>query len=117
MYAVIKDNGKQYKVKPGDNIWVDLKKDTNSGDTIEFDNVLLYSNDDTVEIGKPLVPDIKVLGEIKGEKKGKKMVVMKFRRRKDSRTKKGHRQHYTEVKIKEIACAGGASATATTETE
>ncbi len=102
MYAVIKDNGKQFKVKPGDSIWVDLKKDVNVGDPIEFDKVLVYSGDDDVKVGTPLVPDIKVVGKVEGERKAKKITVMKFRRRKDSRTKKGHRQHYTQVNIQEI---------------
>ena len=102
MYAVIKDNGKQYKVKPGDNIWIDLKEENTKGNTIEFNDILLYSNDSETKVGTPLVSDVKVIGEIKGMRKGKKLVVMKFRRRKDSRTKKGHRQKYTEVNIKEI---------------
>lgn len=102
MYAVIKDNGKQYKVKTGDTIWLDLKEETKKGDTIEFNDVLLYSNDNETKVGTPLVTDVKVVAEIKGMKKGKKLVVMKFRRRKNSRTKKGHRQKYTEVNIKEI---------------
>lgn len=105
MYAVIKDNGKQYKVKTGDNIWLDLKEDTKKGDIIEFNDILLYSTENETKIGTPLVPDVKVVAEVKGMKKGKKLVVMKFRRRKDSRTKRGHRQKYTEVNIKEIVHA------------
>ena len=106
MYAVIKDKGKQYKVKTGDNIWLDLNEDSKEGDLIEFNDILLYSNDDDTKVGTPLVPNVKVVAEVKGMKKGKKLVIMKFRRRKDSRTKNGHRQKYTEVNIKEIVNTG-----------
>ena len=102
MYAVIKDKGKQFKVKTGDNIWLDLKEDSKEGDLIEFNDILLYSNDDETKVGTPLIPNMKVVAEVKGMRKAKKLVIMKFRRRKDSRTKNGHRQRYTEVNIKEI---------------
>ncbi|MGR3317064.1 MAG: 50S ribosomal protein L21 [Candidatus Anammoxibacter sp.] len=106
MYAVIKDKGKQYKVKTGDSIWLDLNEDSKEGDLIEFNDILLYSNDDETKVGTPLVSNVKVVAEVKGMKKGKKLVIMKFRRRKDSRTKNGHRQKYTEVNIKEIVSTG-----------
>ncbi|MGR3177041.1 MAG: 50S ribosomal protein L21 [Candidatus Anammoxibacter sp.] len=106
MYAVMKDKGKQYKVKTGDNIWLDLNEDSKEGDLIEFKDILVYSNDDETKVGTPLVPNVKVVAEVKGMKKGKKLVIMKFRRRKDSRTKNGHRQKYTEVNIKEIVSTG-----------
>lgn len=102
MYAVIKDSGKQFKVKPGDRIWVDLKPDIADGETIEFNEVLMFSKDGVAEVGAPLLPNVKVVGNVKGIKKAKKVITMKFRRRKDSRTKRGHRQKYTEVNIKEI---------------
>ena len=106
MYAVMKDKGKQYKVKTGDNIWLDLNEDSKEGDLIEFNDILVYSNDDETKVGTPLVPNVKVVAEVKGMKKGKKLVIMKFRRRKDSTTKNGHRQKYTEVNIKEIVSTG-----------
>lgn len=102
MYAVIKDGGKQYRVKPGDRIWVDMKEDMNEGDTIEFEEVLLCSKDNSTIVGTPVIPETKVIGVVEGLKKGKKQIIMKFRRRKNSRTKKGHRQKYTQVNIKEI---------------
>lgn len=111
----MKDNGRQFKVKPGDNIWVDLKKETNVGDSIEFDNILVYSKDDDVRIGKPLVPDVKVVGQVEGNKKSKKLTIMKFRRRKDSRTKNGHRQNYTEISIKDIVNGNSADSNASEE--
>ena len=102
MYAIMKDNGRQYKVKTGDRIWLDLKDDTVEGDILEFNDILVYSNDDETTVGTPLVEGVKVVAEVKGMRKAKKLVVMKFRRRKDSRTKRGHRQRYTEVNIKDI---------------
>lgn len=103
MYAVIKDGGNQYKVEPGESIRVELKGDVKKGDTLEFNNVLMVSKDDgETLIGRPTIENAKVISEVQGEVKGKKLVVMKFRRRKDSRTKRGHRQKYTRIKIKEI---------------
>ena len=102
MYAVIRERGKQYKVEPGKIIEIDLKEDTKKGDTLELTDVLMVSKDGETQIGTPTVENAKVISEVQGHTKGKKLVVMKFRRRKDSRTKRGHRQKYTKIKIKEI---------------
>ena len=102
MYAVIRERGKQYKVEPGKSIEIDLKEDTKKGDTLELTDVLMVSKDGETQIGTPTVENAKVISEVKGHTKGKKLVVMKFRRRKDSRTKRGHRQKYTKIKINEI---------------
>ena len=102
MYAVIKDRGKQYKVEPGEIIRIDLKEDLKKGDTFEFEDVLLVSKEVKTSVGKPTVENAKVISEVQGHVKGKKLIVMKFRRRKDSRTKVGHRQKYTRVKITEV---------------
>ena len=101
MYAVIRDRGREFTVREGDTIRIDRNR-LEKGEAIEFDEVLLYSGKDGVEVGRPLVSDVKVAGEVQGEVKGKKAVLLKFRRRKDSRTKKGHRQKYTSVKITSI---------------
>jgi large subunit ribosomal protein L21 len=101
MYAVIRDRGKEFKVHEGDVIQLE-KNGLARGQTIEFDEVLLCSGEDGVEIGQPLVSGAKVTGEVLGETKGKKTVVLKFRRRKDSRTRKGHRQTFTSVRITSI---------------
>ncbi len=102
MYAVIRERGKQYKVEPGKSIEIDLKENAKKGDTLELTDVLMVSKDGETQIGTPTVENAKVISEVQGHTKGKKLVVMKFRRRKDSRTKRGHRQKYTKIKINEI---------------
>ena len=101
MYAIIEDGGKQYKVGEGETVLLE-KKAVEPGESITLDRVLMLSKEGDVRIGKPLVEGAKVTGTVKGEEKGKKLVVMRFRRRKDSRTKTGHRQHYTAVTIDAI---------------
>ncbi len=102
MYAVIREGGKQYKVEPGKSIEIDLKGNANKGDTIEHTEVLMVSKDGETQVGTPTVENAKVISEVQGHTKGRKLIVMKFRRRKDSRTKRGHRQKYTRIKVKEI---------------
>jgi len=102
MYAVIEDRGRQYKVSEGDVVRVD-RRDAEPGDKIEFDHVLLVSGDDGVQVGKPTVAGAGVAGVVEGEVKGRKVVTMHFRRRKDSRTRTGHRQKYTAVRIESIS--------------
>ncbi len=102
MYAVVKNKGKQYKVEPGKSLDIDLNGNLKKGDILEFEDVLMISKEGETVIGKPTVENAKVISEVQGHVKGKKIVVMKFRRRKDSRTKNGHRQRYTRVKVNEI---------------
>ncbi|MCP5002610.1 MAG: 50S ribosomal protein L21 [Planctomycetes bacterium] len=102
MYAVVKNKGKQYKVEPGKSLDIDLNGNLKKGDILEFEDVLMISKEGETVIGKPTVENAKVISEVEGHVKGKKIVVMKFRRRKDSRTKNGHRQRYTRVKVSEI---------------
>ncbi len=102
MYAVIREGGKQYKVEPGESIEIDLRANAKKGDTLEHTDVIMISKDGDTQIGTPNVENAKVISEVQGHSKGKKLTVMKFRRRKDSRTKRGHRQKYTKVKISEI---------------
>ena len=101
MYAVIRDKGREFKVGEGDVIQLDRKR-LEKGETIEFDEVLLYSDEKGVQVGQPLLSEAKVTGEVLDEVKGKKEIILRFRRRKDSRTKKGHRQKFTAVRIKSI---------------
>lgn len=102
MHAVIKTGGKQYTVNPGDILDVELLSG-NPGDAIEFNEVLMVSNDKgEVQIGSPLVDQAVVKAKIVKETKGKKIVVFKFKRRKDYRNKNGHRQRYTTVEITDI---------------
>jgi large subunit ribosomal protein L21 len=102
MYAVIRERGKQYKVEPGNVIEIDLKDNAKKGDTLEHNEVLMVSKDGETQIGAPTIENAKVISEVQGHTKGKKLIVMKFRRRKDSRTKNGHRQKYTKIKITDI---------------
>ena len=101
MYAIIKDGGRQYKVEEGQEVEVDYR-DGSRGDEIRFDDVLLISDDDGVSFGKPTVDGASVTAEVIGATFGKKLVVQKFRRRKNSRTKTGHRQMYIKVRISKI---------------
>ena len=102
MQAVIRTGAKQYLVKPGDVINVELLKSAEK-DEVEFDDVLMVSDSqDNVRVGAPNVEGAKVIGKILGEVKGKKIVVFKFKRRKGYRKKQGHRQKYTSVEITEI---------------
>ncbi len=100
MYAVIESGGKQYRVSPGDVVKLE-KIDVPVGEEVVFEQVLLVKNDQTI-VGNPLVAGAKVLGEVVEQGKGKKIIVFKYKRRKGYRKKRGHRQLYTAVKIKEI---------------
>lgn len=99
MQAVIKTGGKQYIVKPGDVIDIE-KIEGEKGDTVNFEEVLLVTDDDnSTQVGKPVVENAKVEGKILGQKKGDKIIVFKFKRRKGYRRKAGHRQKLTSVEI------------------
>jgi len=101
MYAVIKTGGKQYRVAEGQKLRVE-KLTGNAGDKVTFDEVLLVGGD-SPQIGLPLVKGASVAAEIVGQDRGKKIVVFKFKRRKNYRRKNGHRQPYTELKITGIS--------------
>ncbi|CBV41193.1 50S ribosomal protein L21 [Halomonas elongata] len=102
MYAVIKSGGKQYRVQEGQTLKLE-KLEVPTGDTIEFDEVLLVGNDDDVTVGAPNVDGAKVSAEVVSHGRGEKVKIIKFRRRKHSMTRKGHRQWFTEVKITGIS--------------
>jgi large subunit ribosomal protein L21 len=97
MYAVIKTGGKQYRVTEGQILRVE-KLPGNEGDKVTFGEVLLIGGD-TPKIGQPHVQGASVAAQITSHDRGKKIVVFKFRRRKNYRRKNGHRQPYTELKI------------------
>lgn len=103
MHAVIKTGGKQYVVKPGDII--DIEKISGEpGEDVNFEEVLLVSADgEDVKVGSPVVESAKVEGKIIRQKKGEKIVVFKFKRRKGYRKKAGHRQNLTSVEITSIS--------------
>ncbi len=101
MYAVIDQNSKQYKVSVGDKIRLDTPHDE-SVKTITFDRVLLVGGEGDAKIGAPAIAGAKVVAEVIGAVKGKKLVTQKYARRKGYHKKIGHRQNYTEVKITAI---------------
>ena len=100
MYAVIKTGGKQYRVSTGDKLRVE-KLPGNVGDAVTFDQVLLVGGE-ALKLGKPLVGGAKVEAKITGQGLGKKLIVFKFRRRKNYRRKNGHRQPFTALEIVNI---------------
>jgi large subunit ribosomal protein L21 len=100
MYAVIKTGGKQYKVEKGDKLRVE-KLAGSVGDAVTFDQVLMVAGE-ALKLGKPLVGGAKVEAKIVGQGLGKKLVVFKFRRRKNYRRKNGHRQPFTALEITSI---------------
>ncbi|CAC9925576.1 ribosomal protein L21 [Aedoeadaptatus nemausensis] len=102
MYAVIETGGKQYTVQEGDLVKVE-KLDANEGDAVTFDKVLLVARDGEVNVGKPYVNDAKVEAKVLKQAKAKKVVVYKFKAKKNERKKKGHRQPYTLVEIGKLA--------------
>ncbi|MCI5725024.1 MAG: 50S ribosomal protein L21 [Fusobacterium gastrosuis] len=101
MYAVIKTGGKQYKVTEGDVLRVEkLNAEVNA--TVELNEVLLVANSDNVKVGSPLVEGAKVVVEVLSQGKGPKVVNFKYKPKKASHRKKGHRQLFTEVKVVSI---------------
>lgn len=106
MYAVIKTGGKQYKVSQGDTIRVE-KLPAAEGDSIAFDTVLMIADGDKIQLGAPTIEGSSVSASVVKHGRGKKVEIIKFRRRKHYRKQAGHRQDYTEV---EITAIGGQAA-------
>ena len=104
MYAVIKTGGKQYRVAANDVLDVE-KLDGDAGSTLEFTDVLMVGEGESVTIGTPLVAGAKVTAELVAQTRGPKLIAFKKRRRKNSRRKKGHRQDLTRVRITDITGA------------
>ena len=101
MYAVIESCGKQYKVAEGDVVFFE-KLDAEEGKKVAFDKVILVSNDKKIEVGAPYVKGIKVEGKVVSHGKGKKILVYKYKAKKNYRRTQGHRQPYTKVEITKI---------------
>ncbi len=102
MYAVIQTGGKQYRVSEGLKLKVE-KLDVAEGDSIELDKVLMVANGDDIKIGAPYIDGGKVTATVKSHGRGKKVKIIKFRRRKHHMKRQGHRQSYTELEITGIA--------------
>lgn len=102
MYAIFTTGGKQYRVSQGDKLDIE-KLDVEEGATVDFENVLMVSNDDAVQIGAPYVAGGKVTATVTEQGRGKKVEIIKFRRRKHHQKRTGHRQYITKVEITAIS--------------
>lgn len=105
MFAIIEVGAKQFTVKKGDTITVE-KLDALPQEEVVLDKVLLLSKDKKVEVGQPYVKEARVTAEVLRQLKGEKKITFKYRRRKASHTKRGHRQRLTQLRIKEISAEG-----------
>jgi len=104
MYAVFEDGSRQYRVQEGDVVKVDFRE-ADIGSPLEFGRVLLYQSDADTKIGQPLLAGARILGEVV-DHPSTKLYIQHFRRRKNYRRLKGHRQPYTSVKINHILLPG-----------
>lgn len=101
MYAIIETGGKQYKVSEGDTLYVE-KLPATEGETVHFDKVLLVSGENGVQLGNPVVKGATVSARVEEHGRGKKIVVFKYKPKKNYSRKQGHRQPYTKVTIEKI---------------
>ena len=101
MYAIIESCGKQYKVSEGDVVFFE-KLDAEEGKKVTFDKVILVSEEGKVQVGAPYVKGVKVEGKVVSHGKGKKILVYKYKAKKNYRRTQGHRQPYTKVEITKI---------------
>lgn len=101
MYAVIQTGGKQYRVQEGDFVYVE-KLDNEVGETVKFD-VLLVADGDQISVGTPIVDGAVVEGKVVAHGKGQKIIVFKYKSKKNVRKKNGHRQPFTKVEITRVA--------------
>lgn len=102
MYAVINSGGQQYRVMEGQKLRL-AKLTADVGTTVDFDRVLMLANGDDIQLGRPLLEGHKVVATVISHGRGKKIRIIKFRRRKHHMKQMGHRQDYTEVQITKIA--------------
>ena len=101
MYALVEIKGKQFKAQKGTLLKID-KIDQIKGESVDFDRVLLLHDDDSVKIGTPYVKDVAVKVTVEDHLKDRKVLVKKFRRRKNYRRTRGHKQQYTLVRVDDI---------------
>ncbi len=101
MYAIVETGGNQYKVAKGNLIRVE-KIEGEVGKKVELDRVLLIKGKDGIKLGTPTLTGAKVVGKIRSQDRGEKIVILKFKRRKKYRRKQGHRQYYTLIEIEKI---------------
>jgi large subunit ribosomal protein L21 len=102
MYVIFRALGKQFRAEKGQTLRVPLMETAEPGAKVTFGEVLLASDGDAITAGQPLVEGAAVEAEVLGHVKGEKIVIFKFKRRKNYRRKQGHRQRYTEVRITDV---------------
>jgi len=101
MYAVVRSGGKQYRVEPGQRVRVE-KLAGSVGDAVELGEVLMIGGEGEVRVGTPLVSGARAHGRITGQARGPKVMLFKYKRRKNYRRKQGHRQSFTEILVDRI---------------
>ncbi|WP_202080211.1 50S ribosomal protein L21 [Caldalkalibacillus salinus] len=101
MYAIIETGGKQYKVEKGSELYIE-KLHADEGDTVTFDHVVLVNKDGNVQVGTPTIDGASVSAKVDRHGKGKKILVYKYKAKKNYRRKQGHRQPYTKVVVDDI---------------
>lgn len=101
MYAIVETGGKQYRVTPGDVLKVELLQ-TGEGEKVSFDKVLLVADDNGITVGEPFVTGATVEATVTEHGKAPKILVLKYKSKKNYRRLRGHRQRYTEIKIDSI---------------
>jgi len=106
-YAVIKTGGKQYKVKAGEILKIEKLQDSKPSSKVEFNEILAYGDDKTIEIGAPTISGAKVEAELIENSKNKTVLIFKKRRRHNSRRKNGHRQEFSKIRINKIYSKDG----------
>ena len=101
MYAVFKSGGKQYKVSEGETLKIEKLK-VEPGKKVTFNEVLMIADGENVQVGSPLVEKASIEAKVISQGKGKKLNILKFKRRKNSMKQQGHRQLFTEIQIGKI---------------
>jgi len=104
VYAIVATGGKQYRVQPGQRLEVE-KLAIEAGSQVELGEVLLIGDGETVTVGQPTVPGARVVADVLGEIKGKKIIIFKYKNKVRYRRKTGHRQRYSRLVIKDIVTA------------
>ena len=114
MYAIFKSGGKQYEARPGTVVRLE-KLPGEVGDKVVLDEVLMFCDGDQVRVGQPLVQDLAVQGQIVEQGRHRKIIVFKYKRRKDYQKKQGHRQSFTAVRIEGIGAQAPAESASPAE--
>ena len=102
MYAIFVDGGRQYRVEPGQTLDIDFREGSETGDSLQFEKVLAIGGDEGLRLGSPAIAGASVAATVIGIEKGEKLYIQKFRRRKASKRRTGHRQIYTRIEISAI---------------